>query len=918
MSQPHPESLRIATSAVVAACLTAILWGIGGLQSLEQPIQNGWFKVRQHSVESEIVLVGIDRKTLQELGSWPWRRGLHAEFLEIMDRAGAARVFYGVDFSAASTIEEDSALARAMQGLGADRLMLPVFEQPAETGSSTLSLTQPSPRFREHARLVSVNVKPGSDSLTREIDSVWQHGEQSFWSAAAAIAGRSTAMDGRILIDFTISPESFRSLSFSDVLQGVVSPDQLAGRTVLVGPTAIELGDMVPVPIHHALPTIVVQALGIETLNAGPLEPMSLIVFLLLLLILALCVAWVFHWATGYGRLLLVAGLPIITYTAFAYLYTTHRVLMDVSPFIAVIMLTFGFSSVLGWDAEKLRSVSYRFLANRREALITSIVNATSDSVLAMDGQGVIRTANPATRGILGREPGELIGTPIGEFLPALADSHALRKMANADEPQEVVGRASDGTAIDVEVTLDRVRMQQEIVYTAIVRDIRERKLQQARLEHQAVHDSLTGLPNRRFLFRELDRGLANWRSGARGALLMMDLDRFKEVNDTLGHTVGDEVLVRVARRLERALGDRGSIARLGGDEFAIWVPDNCGERTSREVARELLEALQQAIELRGVGIPITGSIGITLCPQHARNAEDLLKQADVAMYVAKRNGSRIEFYDRRKDQNSLRRLTMVGELRNALKNGELRLHYQPKIDLRSGGVVGVEALARWSHKVWGDVSPEDFVHLAEATDLIGPLTEWGLLQAAKQAAKWRATGLRIGIANNLSAQILHDDRLLGIFDRLEREHGDVLELLEIEITESSMMLHPQRSLNAVSRLRELGIRIAIDDFGTGHSSLSYLRDLSADVLKIDKSFVLGMADRENSRIIVSSTISMAHQLGIKVIAEGVETDWQESFLRDAGCDIAQGYLYSTPVTQSTLLDWMADRARPRFQAISA
>ena len=918
MNHPHPESIRIATAALAAVCLSAILWGIGGLRPLDQSLMNGWYRLAQRNVESELVLVGIDQKSLQTLSRWPWPRSFHADFLKIMDEAGAARVFYDIDFSAASTPEDDLALAEAMERLGPDRLMLPVFEQPVETGSTVLSLTEPLASMREHALPVSVNVQPGSDSLVREIESVRQSGERSFWSPAAAIAGRSPTNDGIILIDYTISPDSFRSVSFSDVLSGAVSPSLFLGRTVLVGATAIELGDMLPVPIHHALPGIKLQSLGIETLEGGALRPMPIVVSLLSLLVLALCVAWAFHWASGYGRLLLVGSLPVVVYLTFAYLYTAHRIVLDLSPFMAVIMLSFALSSVLGWDAEKLRSVSYRFLASRREALIASIVNATSDSVLAMDEHGLIQTANPATRNIFGCEPNELIGASIGDFLPALAKHGALRKMANAGEPQEVIGHAADGNSIDVEVTLDRVRLQRETVYTAIVRDIRERKLQQARLEHQAVHDSLTGLPNRRYLFRELDRVLANWKSGERGALLMMDLDRFKEVNDTLGHTVGDEVLVRVARRLERALGGRGSIARLGGDEFAIWVPRKCGERTALRVARELLAALQKAIDLRGVGIPITGSIGITLCPQHARSAEDLLKQADVAMYVAKRNGSRIEYYDRRKDKNSLMRLTMVSELRDALKNDDLQLHYQPKIDLRSGGVVGVEALARWSHRTWGDVSPEDFVHLAEATDLIGPLTEWSLLEAARQAEKWRATGLRIGVANNLSAQILHDDRLLGIFDRLEREHSDVLELLEIEITESAMMLNPQLSLKAVSRLRELGIRIAIDDFGTGHSSLSYLRDISADVLKIDKSFVLGMADRENSRIIVSSTISMAHQLGIKVIAEGVETDWQENFLRDAGCDIAQGYLYSTPVTHSTLLNWMAERARPRFEAISA
>ena len=458
-----------------------------------------------------------------------------------------------------------------------------------------------------------------------------------------------------------------------------------------------------------------------------------------------------------------------------------------------------------------------------------------------------------------------------------------------------------------MEISLSRVRLNADRLYTAIVRDIRERRAQQRNLQHQATHDSLTSLPNRSALLAHLERALEPDRSQPSITLLMLDLCRFKEVNDTLGHNVGDRVLCEVAQRFRQALGERGFIARIGGDEFTVVIDRPHSHETIATVSQALVDSLRAPIDVAGISIEVGLSIGIARFPQDASEAQTLLRHADVAMYVSKRRGTHFEYYDAAHDENSVRKLAIGGELRSAIAGSQLELHFQPQVNLRSGMVDSVEALVRWFHPTQGSISPTEFIAIAESTELIRPLTEWTLATALAQVRAWRERGVMVRIAVNLSARLLQDTGFPTRLRQLLEKSGVSATSLELEITESAMMLDPARALRVIQDIDKLGVLISIDDFGTGYSSLGYLRDLPVHALKIDRSFVSGMRNNADDRIIVESTAQMAHAMRLELVAEGVETEWDAQFLAAAGFDYVQGFHYSGALPADQCLAWIAE-----------
>jgi diguanylate cyclase (GGDEF)-like protein len=429
------------------------------------------------------------------------------------------------------------------------------------------------------------------------------------------------------------------------------------------------------------------------------------------------------------------------------------------------------------------------------------------------------------------------------------------------------------------------------------------------RLRHQATHDTLTGLSNRAELHEEGSRALAAARrDGSLAALMLIDLDRFKEVNDTMGHEQGDRLLVEVSTRLGQILRGSDVLARLGGDEFAVLavVPHR---GAVGEVATRLHGALALPFDLGGVAIELGASIGIALQPDHGEDVSTLLRHADVAMYEAKRGGSRIETYSSARDPYSPERLQLLGDLRRAVDHDELVLHFQPKVALSSGRVIGVEALVRWEHPERGLLAPGEFLALAERTGLIADITRWVLDAAVRQCATWRREGNELPVAVNLAAANIVDtalpDAVAAILQRWEVPGR----LLECEISEDTVMGDPRRATDVLERLRRLGVRLSLDDFGTGHSSLSYLKRLPLDEVKIDRSFVIGMADDPSDAAIVRSTIDLARHLGLEVVAEGVETTEVLDVLAALECDVAQGFLLSRPLPAAEFDGWLAARA---------
>jgi diguanylate cyclase (GGDEF)-like protein len=432
------------------------------------------------------------------------------------------------------------------------------------------------------------------------------------------------------------------------------------------------------------------------------------------------------------------------------------------------------------------------------------------------------------------------------------------------------------------------------------------------RLRHQALHDELTDLPNRTFLYKRIQKAIGGAQRGdSLVALLLIDLDRFKEVNDTLGHDHGDELLVEVADRLRSALRRGDILARLGGDEFAVLLCDLPDRAAVAELAGRLRDALRRPFALRGVAVELEASIGAAVCPDHGTDVNTLVQRADVAMYDAKRGHAGIRTYSPDRDPYSADRLGLLAELRRALACDELILHYQPKVVVGSGRVVGVEALVRWQHPERGLLPPSEFVPLAERTGTVAELTRWVLDRALAQCRAWRDAGLDLPVAINVAAANIVDVTLPeAVAEALER-HGVPGDRLECEISENTVMADPMRAMDVLGRLREMGVRLSLDDFGTGHSSLAYLKRLPLDEVKIDRSFVLGMTDDENDAVIVRSTIDLARNLGLDVVAEGVEN---EAILRELGdleCEVAQGFHFSRPLPPADFERWLAGRGVP-------
>ena len=409
-----------------------------------------------------------------------------------------------------------------------------------------------------------------------------------------------------------------------------------------------------------------------------------------------------------------------------------------------------------------------------------------------------------------------------------------------------------------------------------------------------ALTDELTGLANRRLFHERLNSELGSGNDTPL-AVAMVDLDRFKELNDTLGHHAGDLLLAQLGPRLQEVVGEQGLVARLGGDEFALLLPGS-GLAKATELGRRVGIALQTPFEIDGLEVVMDASIGCALCPDDGVDSESLLQRADVAMYQAKEARTGFQAYDPSRDRHSRERLALMAELRRALERDELILHYQPKVDLQTGLVAGVEALVRWQHPVHGLRGPGAFLPHAEHTALMRPLTLHVLETALSQLAAWRADGLDLHVAVNLAVQNLLDLRTPGhVADLLDR-HGLPPEVLTLEVTESLMLHDPQRAGEVLADLKELGCGLALDDFGTGYSSLEHLKRLPVNELKIDKSFVMTMDRDAADRAIVASTSALGRSLGLRVVAEGVESAASGSVLAAIGCDLAQGFHYSPPV----------------------
>ena len=522
----------------------------------------------------------------------------------------------------------------------------------------------------------------------------------------------------------------------------------------------------------------------------------------------------------------------------------------------------------------------------------------------ALDGEGSAHvSALAGAENALDRRLGKLLEVYMPLRFSASAKPVGAFEMYRQYAP---VARASarDSRRVVTELTLALLVLWAGVLWI-VAGASRRLRAHSERNRHQALHDQLTDLPNRAH-FRDLVADAAA--ADTRCAVLLLDLDRFKEINDALGHQVGDELLCHLGARLVDAAPEGAVVARLGGDEFGVLVPEVSGEDQAHATAVELSRALADPLEIDGMSVVVSCSIGVSVSEPGAGDAVLLLRQADVAMYVSKSTREGPQVYRSELDHYTPARLVLIGDLRRAIASGELAVHYQPKASIVDGRITGVEALARWSHPTLGPIPPVDFIPLAEHTGLIGPLTDFVLAEALGAISAWRKDGYELSVAVNLSVHTLYDqglpEKLRQLLDRFDLSPS----ALEVEITESTAMDRPAAATRVLNELAALGVKVAVDDFGTGHSSMAYLRQLPVTSLKIDRSFVADMDRAGGDAAIVAATISLAHSLGLDVVAEGVESTVAWAQLARLGCDQVQGYALSRPLPPAQLGAWLKAR----------
>jgi diguanylate cyclase (GGDEF)-like protein/PAS domain S-box-containing protein len=603
------------------------------------------------------------------------------------------------------------------------------------------------------------------------------------------------------------------------------------------------------------------------------------------------------------------------------------RILLYLAALLLVGYLAFYFIS-LG-NARQALATAHKDLGERFEAqqraeektrLYATVFTNSSEGMLITDSGNRIAAVNPAFADITGYSPEEAIGQKPQLLRSGKHDSNYYRQMwAELGDQNhwrgEIWNRRKNGEVFPEWLSITVVRDAKGIPtnYIGIFSDVSERKEAEARIHHLAHHDALTDLPNRILLQDRLDQAiLQSKRSNRRTAVLFLDLDRFKNINDSLGHDVGDNLLIQVSERCASVLRETDTISRQGGDEFVIVLPDLDQSQDAAQVARKLIRSFDQPFMLDGHELTVTGSIGIALYPDDAQSASELLKNADAAMYRAKAEGRNdFQFYSADMNVVSLSDLLLESQLRGAIERGEMQLNFQPKVSATTNAAVGIEALLRWHHPQQGLIPPDRFIPVAEESGLIGPIGEWVLQTVCRQLRQWINAGLRVlPVSVNISAQQFAHQDIVGLISDALLANRLPAELLELELTETLLMRDINRAALILKQLRQMNIRLAIDDFGTGYSSLSYLKQFPVQTLKIDQSFVKDIGAHGEAVKIAGAIIALAHGMELQVIAEGVETEVQRGYLANHGCDQFQGYLFGYPMTTKQTSDWLA--ALPR------
>jgi diguanylate cyclase (GGDEF)-like protein/PAS domain S-box-containing protein len=881
---------------VVAALAIVLSTSLhGALRNALVDLRFAW-EPRQAS--GDIVVVAIDASSIDEIGVWPWPRRLHADLLRRLESAGVRDVVFDVDFSTPSDPASDRAFVDALESAGGS-VVLPSFKQPGADGAVHINL--PLRKFADHSWSAVVNVTVEPDGLVRRYPFGEKFDEQFFPSMGALLAGQYTELRAPFLIDFGIRTASIPKVSYIDVLRGdAATLDKLRDKKVVVGGTALELGDRFSVPNGGIVSGPLLQTLAAESiLQNRTLRFTSDIVALagLCMIVLVMVLSWR-HLAAGRRAMILVAMAAAVETAAFL-LQAKLPLILDTSLFHTAIGV---YMAAIALDEIDFRGLLGRIAENRFQRIAMSL----GDGLVCTDQNHLITVWNPGAAAIFGYEPSEMIGRSFDTICANREDLEAasicedvrIRSQLPGGLVMEFDGRRKNGEVFAVEACFSGWQGADGYQYGAILRDISIRKREAERIRYLAEYDPLTGLANR----NTLHDGLTAMISAAQAqrdevALLVIGLDGFQQINNMLGHVCGDLVLCAVTERLKAEAGSAAVIARLSGDEFAVAMSCGGPTETVAQLSERIALAFNNPLMAGTRQHRVRVSIGAAVYPADARTADELLANSHLAFCRAKatRRGSYVMF------ENAIRqeleaRLTLEAELARAAEQNEFELFYQPQVRLTDGGLTGAEALIRWRHPSRGLVSPAEFMPVVNTSSISDRIAGWVMGTACRQARIWEQAGHPVRVGINLSpSQIQSGDLATTVAEILEITELTP-SLLELEVTEDILLLDEARVLDIFKRIRALGVRIVFDDFGTGYASLSYLKKFPLDGLKIDRSFVLELFADSGDAAIVGSTVNLSRQLGLSVIAEGIENRATADLLLSMGCDEGQGYFFGRPM----------------------